>query len=103
MASSAPLDSKPGNNDAEVFKEATLRNFRIVRSEGARQVAREVKHHNLDAIISVNVQVSAQPPFLWPSFAPAVTRTIVSRSLLRIWQPILYEQRSCGDGIPAMS
>jgi hypothetical protein len=32
---------------------ATIRKFRIVQTEGARQVAREVEFYNLDAIIAV--------------------------------------------------
>lgn len=48
-------------NDGELDETATIRNFRIVRTEGARQVAREVKHYNLDAIISVGYRVSSKP------------------------------------------
>ena len=35
----------------------TIRNFRIVRSEGARQVARAIDHYNLDAILAVGFRV----------------------------------------------
>ena len=48
-------------NDGELDEAATIRNFRIVRTEGARQVTREVKHYNLDAIISVGYRVSSKP------------------------------------------
>ena len=37
----------------ELASEATIRKFRIVRTEGAREVAREVNHYNLDAVIAV--------------------------------------------------
>jgi hypothetical protein len=37
----------------ELLKNRTIRNFRIVRQEGSRTVAREIEHYNLDAIISV--------------------------------------------------
>ena len=33
--------------DNELSEEATVRNFRIVRTEGNRQVSREIKHYNL--------------------------------------------------------
>ena len=38
-------------DEGEQRREATIRKFRIVRLEGAREVAREVEHCNLDAII----------------------------------------------------
>lgn len=43
--------------EGELRREATIRKFRIVRQEGARQVAREVEHYNLDAIIAVGFRV----------------------------------------------
>nr|WP_200880025.1 RhuM family protein [Massilia sp. LC238] len=41
-------------------EKATIRNFRIVRQEGARQVTRDVEHYNLDVIISVGYRVKSQ-------------------------------------------
>jgi hypothetical protein len=38
---------------------ATIRKFRIVRAEGAREVSREVAHYNLDVIISVGYRVKS--------------------------------------------
>ncbi len=43
----------------ELLQEATIRNFRIVRSEGNRSVSREIAHYNLDAIISVGYCVNS--------------------------------------------
>ncbi len=34
----------------ELSREATIRKFRIVRREGAREVAREIEHYSLPAI-----------------------------------------------------
>lgn len=39
--------------DGEISEKATIRNFRIVRREGSRDVARTIKHCELEAIISV--------------------------------------------------
>lgn len=39
--------------EGELAREATIRNFRIVRREGRRQVEREIEHYSLDVIISV--------------------------------------------------
>ena len=44
--------------DSELVEEATIRNFRIVQSEGQRQVSREIKHYNLQMIIAVGFKVN---------------------------------------------
>ena len=44
-------------DEAELPPEATIRKFRIVQTEGARQVARLVDHYNLDAIVAVGLRV----------------------------------------------
>ena len=44
--------------DHELDSEATIRNFRIVQTEGSRQVTREVKHYNLKMIIAVGFKVN---------------------------------------------
>lgn len=36
--------------EGEIAPEATIRKFRIVRQEGARQVARQIEHYNLEAM-----------------------------------------------------
>lgn len=43
----------------ELEREATIRKFRIVQTEGTRQVNREVDHYNLDAVISVGYRVNS--------------------------------------------
>ena len=43
----------------EVKREATIRKFRIVQIEGAREVTRNVDFYNLDAIISVGYRVNS--------------------------------------------
>ena len=43
--------------DRECDPAATIRKFRIVRTEGGREVAREIEHYNLDVIISVGYRV----------------------------------------------
>ena len=43
--------------DGELDETATIRNFRIVRQEGSRQVQREIKHYNLDMILAVGYRV----------------------------------------------
>jgi len=40
-------------SDHELELNATIRDFRIVQTEGSRQVTRDVKHYNLQMIIAV--------------------------------------------------
>ncbi len=42
----------------QLEQEATVRNFRIVQTEGERQVRRDVKHYNLQVIIAVGFKVN---------------------------------------------
>ena len=44
----------------ELAEEGTLRKVRTVRTEGHREVAREVSYYNLDAIISVGYRVNSR-------------------------------------------
>ena len=44
--------------DSELEESATIRNFRIVQSEGSRQVTRDTKHYNLQMIIAVGFKVN---------------------------------------------
>ena len=43
--------------EAELRPEATIRYYRIVRTEGARQITRQIEHYNLDAILAVGFRV----------------------------------------------
>ncbi len=44
----------------ELFQDSTIRNFRIVRKEGKRNVSRAIDHYNLDMIISVGYRVNSK-------------------------------------------
>jgi len=46
-------------NTNELDKNATVRDFRIVRKEGNRNVARNLRHYNLDMIISIGYRVNS--------------------------------------------
>ncbi len=43
--------------EGELTPEATIRKFRIVQSEGKREVSRSIDHYNLDAILAVGYRV----------------------------------------------
>ncbi len=49
--------------DNELDEQASTEDFSVVRQEGARQVKRQLKHYNLDAIISVGYRVNSGHPF----------------------------------------
>lgn len=44
----------------ELVREATVRKFRTVRTEGKREVERELEHFNLDVIISIGYRVNTK-------------------------------------------
>ena len=46
--------------DSELEAGATIRNFRIVQTEGGRQVSREVNHYNLQMIVAVGFKVNSE-------------------------------------------
>ena len=65
--------------NGELTKAATLRNFRTVRLEGARQVAREVEHYNLDAIIAVGFRVNSSRATQFRQWAIGILRDFAIR------------------------
>ena len=46
--------------DSELEEDSTIRNFRIVQTEGSRQVTRDTKHYNLQMIIAVGFKVNSE-------------------------------------------
>ncbi|AGH94446.1 virulence RhuM family protein [Pseudobdellovibrio exovorus] len=46
--------------EGELLENATIRNFRIVRQEGSRNVERELSHYNLRAILAVGYRVRSE-------------------------------------------
>lgn len=61
-------------DDEELQQNATCRNFRQVRTEGNRQVSREVPHYNLDAIISVGYRVNSKKAVVFRQWATNVLK-----------------------------
>lgn len=46
--------------DSELEETATIRKFRIVQTEGSRQVSRDIDHYNLQMIIAVGFKVNSE-------------------------------------------
>ena len=63
----------------ELIKEATIRNFRIVQTEGNRQVTRDIDFYNLDAIISVGYRVNSHRATAFRQWATSVLRYFALR------------------------
>ncbi len=63
----------------EQQREATVRKFRIVHVEGKRDVAREVEHYNLDAIIAVGFRVNSVRAIQFRQWATGVLRDYAIR------------------------
>jgi len=61
-------------DQAELAREATIRKFRIVQSEGKREVSRNVDFYNLDAIISVGYRVNSVRATQFRQWATQVLR-----------------------------
>lgn len=59
--------------EGELDEQATTENSSVVRIEGKRNVKRQLKHYNLDAIISVGYRVSSKRAVLFRQWA---TRTL---------------------------
>ena len=49
-------------SEGKLAVEAAIRKFRIVRFEGKREVAQEMGHYNLDAILVVGFRVRSHVP-----------------------------------------
>ena len=58
----------------ELSKEATTRKFRVVQTEGLRNVARDIEYYNLDAIISVGYRVNSMRATQFRRWATQILR-----------------------------
>ncbi len=62
----------------ELLAAATIRNFRIVQKEGRREIEREVKHYNLDMILSVGYRVNSKKATLFRQWATKTLRSYIT-------------------------
>ena len=60
--------------DEELAELATTKDFLVVRQEGARQVQRQLKHYNLDAVISVGYRVNSTRATRFRQWATRILR-----------------------------
>ena len=61
--------------EGELQETATTKNFLVVRMEGKREVARQLKHYNLDAIIAIGYRVNSHLATQFRIWATSVIRS----------------------------
>ncbi|MGN1479972.1 MAG: virulence RhuM family protein [Acutalibacteraceae bacterium] len=60
--------------DSELEESSTVRKFRIVQTEGSRQVSREVSHYNLQMIIAVGFKVNNERAVQFRKWANSIVK-----------------------------
>ncbi len=68
--------------DGELRPDATIRKFRIVRREGARQVTRDIDHYNLEAILAVGFRVRSHRGTQFRQWATAQLREYLLKGFI---------------------
>ena len=61
-------------SDSELEEDATIRNFRIVQTEGSRQVTCDTKHYNLQMIIAVGFKVNNERAVQFRKWANSIVK-----------------------------
>ena len=61
--------------DSELDESATIRKFRIVQTEGSRQVQRETNHYNLQMIIAVGFKVNNERAVQFRKWANGIVKS----------------------------
>ena len=78
--------------DGELEPDATIKDFLIVRTEGKRQVQRNIAHYNLDMILSVGYRIKSKTATLFRIWATKTLREYLTRGFV-INQRALATQR----------
>jgi hypothetical protein len=66
----------------ELEKNATVRNFRTVQTEGTRQVSRDLEYYNLDAIISVGYRVNSSKATQFRIWATQILKEFIVKGFV---------------------
>lgn len=61
----------------ELLEKSTIRKFRIVQKEGSREIARNVKHYNLDVILSTGYRVNSKKATQFRQWATKTLRKYI--------------------------
>lgn len=68
--------------DEELQESATAEDFSVVQNEGSRQVSRNIKFYNLDAIISVGYRVNSRRATQFRIWATNVLREFIQKGFV---------------------
>ena len=83
----------------ELEEMATIRKYRIVQTEGQRQVARDVAMYNLDAVISVGYRVNIREATQFRIWATQTLRDFIIKGFVlddeRLKQGLAFGKRVC--------
>ena len=79
-------------DEGELHREATIRKFRIVRTEGARQITRQIEHYNLDAILAVGFRVRSHRGTQFRRLNPAIPEE--ARATIREFRIVRTERKT---------
>ncbi|MCB9544445.1 MAG: virulence RhuM family protein [Myxococcales bacterium] len=66
----------------ELTEAATIRNLRMVRSEGNRSVSRDITHYHLDAVISVGYRVNSVQATRFRIWATDTLRSFITKGFV---------------------
>lgn len=69
-------------DSGELDKNGTIRKFRIVQTEGSRQVSRDVDFYNLDAIIAVGYRVNSKEATRFRIWATTTLREFIIKGFV---------------------
>ena len=61
-------------SDLELEEDATIRYFRVIQTEGSRQVTRDTKHYNLQMIIAVGFKVNNERAVQFRKWANSIVK-----------------------------
>ncbi|MEJ8752197.1 RhuM family protein [Lagierella sp. ICN-221743] len=64
--------------DSELQEKATIRKFLIVQKEGSRNVSRQTKHYNLQAIIAVGFKVNNERAVQFRKWANQIVKDFLN-------------------------
>jgi hypothetical protein len=66
----------------ELNENSTIRNFRIVQIEGGKEVSRNIKYYNLDAIIAVGYRVNSKQATQFRIWATNTLREYITKGFV---------------------
>jgi len=69
-------------NSEELIENSTIRKFRIVQKEGARDIKREVAFYNLDAIIAVGYRINSKKATQFRIWATQVLKEYIIKGFV---------------------